>query len=102
MTPGDWISGAGVALSLLLSFLAWTRNSSEDLGGLREWRKMVEDTLKRYADHHAEHFDHAADHEIHWTERERETQTKQLDRIEELIKELLMPRSDWRNREPKP
>lgn len=39
-----------------------------------------------------QHFTHAADTEKHWTGRERDNLYKQLDRIEELLKESLTQR----------
>ena len=64
--------------------------------------------MKRHSEQHATHFDHQSDTAVHWTERERDVLQRQLDRIEgnvdrveELIKESLLPRSQRRFRDPR-
>lgn len=90
----DWVGVAGVIISLIAAFAALIRSYSENLGEVRAWRKMVEDQLDHHAAHHKEHYRHMTNSDVHWTERERDAQSKQLERIEELIKDLLKPRSD--------
>lgn len=88
----EWV---GLLVSVLFSLAAFIRSYSEDLGGRREWRQNVDNALKKYDAHYHEYIQHTRDTEVHWTTREREAVSKQLDRIEELIQELLAPRTRW-------
>jgi hypothetical protein len=81
----DW-GKASLILSLALSVAAFVRSYGEDRGAAKEWKKMVEDTLTRLAAH-------VDNDEAHWTPRERDGLQRQLDRIEELVRDLLTPRS---------
>lgn len=89
----SWPAWIAVVITLLLSLIALVRSYSEDRGASREWRKMIEDTLRRYEAEFAKHNRHAEDVDRHWTPRERSDLTRQLDRIEELIKESMTQRA---------
>ena len=91
----QWIALVGVLLAVMTSLIALVRSYSEDRGGSREWRRSVDDELKRLREH-------SANNDIHWTSRERDSLarqleqiTKQYDRIEELLKESLAERAKW-------
>lgn len=92
-----WVGVAGLLLSLIISLIAIVRSYSEDLGERRAWREIVEKTLNRHSEQHQDHYRHSSNADMHWTAREREALTGQLDRIEELIRESMMPRSNWRH-----
>jgi hypothetical protein len=52
------------------------------------------DTLGRHEEKLNAHDEHSRDMNIHWTPRERDDHSKKLDRIEELIRELLTDRAN--------
>ena len=64
-------------------------------GKLTTRMDIYEQQMASHTVQHREHYAHAADTERHWTERERDQQNKQLDRIEELLQELLTPRAEF-------
>lgn len=92
-----WAGWAAIAVTLLMSLINLVRSLSEDRGVNREWRKMVEDTLKRHESEHGRHRVHVIDTEAHWTPRQRDDLTAQLNRIEELIIESMTPRARRNN-----
>lgn len=81
------VSTVATVIASILSVAALIRSYGEDRGVIREWRASVDSDLEQLKHH-------ISDRDMHWTSREREAQSKQLDRIEELIKEFMTARSN--------
>src|SRR5262245_11155947 len=96
----SWVPAVGVVVSLILSLAAFIRSYEYNQGEIAQWRKSVEETLDRFAELHTAYFEHISNTEIHWTERERDAQAKQMDRIEELMREMLVMRARMNRAKP--
>lgn len=93
----SWPAWISVSITLILSLISLVRSYAEDRGASRVWKNMIEDTLKRHEDELKKHSQHATDPDRHFTPRERDELAKQLDRIEELIRESMTERARHAN-----
>ena len=70
------------AISAFVAFLVswgWSKRAMQD----------IEKQIDKHANYHKEHYTHAADTDAHWTPRERDALTRQIDRIEKGVSQLL-------------
>lgn len=84
-----WTGWASIGLAALTSIVL----IAVHWGYFKKQIEGVLETVKRHEKILSKHEEHFSDMEVHWTSRERDAQVKQLDRIEELLRDLLADRA---------